>query len=185
MSSHPFDKIPNLDEQPSLWPIEESDTRVAYNPDQEPEITSEDLEWIETYWEHASKLATVEDFRTALEALDGSMRIADPNLALVMLWGGLERIFPPERAGSFRRSAYLASFLRPPGQKRLDIQKEIKDLYGIRSNAAHGGRPDDYVPTARAHEILRTVLLKVVEKGEIPDRDELEGNLFGTLEGPR
>ncbi|WP_263819478.1 hypothetical protein [Salinibacter sp.] len=185
VSSRPFNEIPGLNERPSIWPIEESDTRVAYNPAENPEITSEDLEWIETHWKHAAELAAVEDFRTALEALDGSMRIADPNLALVMLWGGLERIFPPQRAGGFRRSAYLAAYLRPPGQKRLELQKEIKDLYGTRSHAAHGGRPDDYVPTARAHEILRKVLVKVVEEGEIPSRDRLEENLFVARDSQR
>lgn len=182
VSNRSFKTIPDLDEEPSIWPVEQSETRVAYNPDQEPMITSTDLTWIDRHWDNTANLATEDDFRIALEALDGSLRMADPNLALVMLWGGLERIFPPDRASGFRRSAYLASYLHPPGEKRLSVQREIKDLYGTRSDAAHGGRPDDYEPAARAHAILRQVLIRVVENGEIPSRNTLERSLFGAAD---
>lgn len=180
VSDQPFESVPELDEKPYLWSVEEVDSRIAFNLDKNPELTGEDIRWVEEHWNVLSNLSTNEDFRVAVEALEGSMTIGDPNLALVLLWGGLQRIFSGSRG--FRLSAYTASYLRPSGNERYEIQKRMRRFHDARAKAAHGSQPDDYGLVADMHRLLTEVLLKVIECGETPKIESLKANLFGANE---
>jgi len=177
VSDRPFQSVPELEDKPFLWSVEEGNTRVAFNVDENPTLAVEDIRWVEEHWGALSKLSTNGDFRTAVEALEGSMKIGDPNLALVLLWGGLQRIFSGTRG--FRLSAYTASYLRPLGDERYKIQKRMREFHDARAKAAHGSQPNDYGLVADMHRVLTEVLLKVVECGETPDIAFLKANLFG------
>ena len=72
------------------------------------------------------------------------------------------------------RAAYLLGDGRP--NRRVDIFKAVKDLYGIRSGIVHGRKPMDRAKrqeaidmAQRGFEIGRETLVEVLTRGKMPD----------------
>ncbi len=147
--------------------------------------TSEEMSWIRENWRSALKLYQDHtEFRLAADAIDNSAFISNTALILISLWGALEALFSPSTSElRFRVSSLIAAYLEPPGDARHERQREVSGLYDKRSAAAHG-RPkhqvDDLVDT---YALLRTVLLRMIEKKHVPQKRELEGILFGSTGG--
>lgn len=144
--------------------------------------TAEAVSWVSERWQITHKLIHESaEFSLAVEAIDSGQFVRQSALALVSLWGALEALFSPSTAElKFRVSALIAAFLEPSGTARHALQKDIAKLYDKRSAAAHG-KPkhgaDDLLAT---FNLLRRVLFEVIDRGEVPSKETLEGALFGS-----
>lgn len=180
ISSERLGSIPVIQQEPELWPMEIYTHRLMPDPAQNRRIDVSELEWIKTHWQAANVLLTDEDFAFAIQAVDQSIWASKPDLALVAVWGALERLFSSSKQElSFRVSANIATYLENPGRERHKCFKHIKALYDHRSKAAHGDTKTEIAPFQETFAIARRVLLKIVETGHIPTKKDLEAQLFG------
>jgi len=138
--------------------------------------------WVKDRWEVAHKLLSKSpEFEFAVEAIDSGQFIENHALTLVSLWGALEALFSPSTAElKFRVSSLIASFLEPSGPDRSKRQKEIAKLYDKRSAAAHGKPEHEPEHLLQTFNLLREVLIKIIERGYVPQKAELESMLFDT-----
>jgi hypothetical protein len=185
ISSERFASVSSIQQEPYLWPLE------IHTPRLFPEGTAaarsvglHDLEWVRDNWERSCELLSKEDFIVSFETVDSSIWNQSPSVALVGIWGALERLFSPAHVElSFRVSANIASYLEPPGRERYACFKKVKALYNDRSKAAHGSPTAELMPYVDTYAIARRVLIKMIETRHVPNKDELEGNLFGDSTG--
>lgn len=169
--------------EPRLWPVETA-KQIALTPSERDKILhKEDLAWLSSNWRGGANLMQDGDFNTAMQAFDQCAMVTNPGLALLLLWGGLERLFSPARHElRFRISATIAAFLLPPGRDRHEKYHRIKKLYDERSRIAHGAEADDPHSLHETYVLMRTVLTKMIEERHVPTRAELESTLFGVAE---
>jgi hypothetical protein len=180
VSSQRFSAIPVIQEEPELWPVEIHTHRLVPEIIPHRPIELFELEWLKTHWLEASALLGNEDFSLAFQAFDQSIWGSRPALALVEVWGALERLFcPSTQELSFRVSANLAAFLENSGRERYRCFKHIRGLYNDRSRAAHGEGNRDMTPYLEIFAIARRALLKIVETRHVPEKRELEAALLG------
>jgi Apea-like HEPN len=180
LSSERFSSIPAIQEEPHLWPMEIHTPRIFPEGSDVRSVGVAELEWLRDNWYEAAALLGKGDFSLALQAVDSSVWNHSPALALVAVWGALERLFSPSTSElSFRVSASIAAYLEPAGRERYSCFKKIKSLYNSRSKAAHGSGDSDLTPYAESYGIARRVLLKMIEARHVPNKEELEANLFG------
>jgi len=144
-------------------------------------LTVDRLEWVAEHWVQAFELSLKhEELRLSVEALDGGQFVRNPSLALVSLWAALESLFSPGKAElRFRISALIASFLAEAGENREKLYKLITRLYDARSAAAHGQVKENSDAVLETFELLRQVLIRIVEDNHVPSKSELEMRLFG------
>lgn len=180
VSSERFASIPAIEQEPHLWPMEIHTPRLFPEGSAVRSIDVPELKWLRDNWYDAAVLLVKEDFSLAFQAVDLSVWNHSPGLALIAVWGALERLFSPSAQElSFRVSANIAAYLESPGRERYACFKKVKGLYDSRSKAAHGSGETDLVPYAETYAIARRVLLKMIEARHVPDKKELEANLFG------
>lgn len=139
------------------------------------------LNWVVKHWQTAVDLmGSQADFRLAMEAYELSTFIPSNALTLVSLWGALEALFSPSTTElRFRVSLLISSYLCKPGKARLDMQKEIFDLYDKRSAAAHGKPKHNDEHLSQSFLILRSVLIRMIEATHVPTKVELNNMLMG------
>jgi Apea-like HEPN len=180
ISSDSFASIPSIEHEPQLWPMEIHTPRLFPEDPQGRPVNDSELEWLRDNWYEGTALLDNEDFSDAFQAIDSSLWNHTPVLALLAVWGALERLFSPSNTElSFRVSANIAAFLEPTGRARYALFKKIKGLYDSRSKAAHGSGEVDLGPYADTYLIARRALVKMIETRHVPDKKELEANLFG------
>lgn len=108
-----------------------------------------------------------------------SIYIENTALALVSLWGALEAIFSPSTSElKFRVTALIASYIEPPGQGRIDLQKKYAIIYDKRSSAAHGKPKHVIEDLASTFDLLRVVILLMIQRKKVPSKEDLERCLF-------
>jgi hypothetical protein len=179
ISSDSIASIPNIEHEPELWPLEIHTPRLFPEDPQGRPVDSPELEWLRDNWYEAAVLLENENFSQAFQAIDSSLWNHTPVLALVAVWGALERLFSPSAAElGFRVSSNIAAFLEPPGIARYALFKKVKSLYDSRSKAAHGSGEAELAPYAETYSVARRALVKMVEARHVPDKKELEANLF-------
>jgi hypothetical protein len=184
VSSERFSSIPAIRQEPHLWPMEIHTPRIFLESPNARSVSVAELEWLRDNWYEAADLLEKEDFSLALQAVDSSVWNQSPALALVAVWGALERLFSPSNSElSFRVSANIAAYLEPPGKQRYACFKKVKNLYDSRSKAAHGSGDSDLMPYGESYGIARRVLLRMIQNRHVPDKKELEANLFGDSVG--
>jgi hypothetical protein len=143
--------------------------------------SSEALSWVKAHWEIAHELREKSsEFALAADAIDSGQFVQNHALTLVSLWGALEAIFSPATSElKFRVSALIATFLEAPGEGRARLQREIAKLYDKRSAAAHGNPRHEPEDLLASFNLLRRVLVTIIEQGSVPSKDALEQSLFG------
>lgn len=143
--------------------------------------TKEALKWVAERWEVTHRMKTSNaEFALAVDALDSGQFVQSTALALVSLWGALEALFSPSTSElRFRVSALIAAYLEPQGQSRLELQREIGKLYDKRSAAAHGKPRHTPADLLATFELLRRVILTMIDAGMVPTKASLEERLFG------
>jgi len=184
ISSERFTSIPSIQQEPEFWPMEIHSHRLLPEREPKPRLDVPELEWVKTHWQESSVLMAKDDFSIAFQAVDTSNWVANPALALVAVWGALERLFSASNQElSFRVSANIATYLENPGRERHKCFRQVKALYDHRSKAAHGDGKADINPYLETFAIARRALLKMVETRHIPEKKELEARLFGDVMG--
>lgn len=181
VSTERFAAIPSIEQEAELWPIEIHTTRLVLEPKRHPKVDFPHLEWLKSHWLRGSELLKNADFNVALQAVDSCIWNSNPALALVAIWGALERLFSASHQElSFRVSANIASFLEPPGRDRYKCFNHVRTLYDFRSKAAHGsGGVKDLKPLMETYALARKALLTMIETRHVPDKKQLEARLFG------
>ena len=139
------------------------------------------LSWVAENWEIAVDLReTSAEFSLAMAVLDAGQFLTNTAMTLVSLWGALEAIFSPSAAElRFRVSAMIAAFLKPAGNERLLLQQRVAKLYDKRSAAAHGRPSHEGDDLLQTFEILRKVIIKMIENKRVPTKEDLDARLFG------
>lgn len=179
ISSEKFALIPDIEQEPSLWPMEIHTPRLFPEDSQVKTVGTNEIEWLRRNWFDAAVLWENSDFSFALQAVDGSLWNHTPALALVALWGALERLFSPSTSElSFRVSANIAAYLEPTGPARFDCFRRVKGLYDSGSKVAHGAEGSDPAAYVETYQIAKRVLMKIIEARHVPTKKELEANLF-------
>lgn len=136
LSSERFSSIPTIRQEPHLWPMEIHTPRIFPEGSDARSVGVVELEWLRDNWHEAAVLLGKEDFNVAFQAIDSSVWNHSPALALVAVWGALERLFSPSTSElKFRVSASIAAHLEPAGRERYACFKKIKSLYDSRSKA--------------------------------------------------
>lgn len=180
VSTERFASIPHIQQEPELLPIEIHTNRLFLEREGQPKVDSDDLEWIKAHWIKAADLLKNEDFSVALQAIDSCIWNSSPDLALVSVWGALERLFSTSHQElRFRVSANIASFLEPPGRERYKCFKQAKALYDQRSKSAHGSGSEGLGPLVETYALARRAFKKMIETHCVPKKSELDARLFG------
>lgn len=181
IASNSFAEISSAEDEPHFWPVEMNPSRLI--PVENPASTVEeaDLGWIHEHWLSAGTLMNEsDDFNLAVQAADQCGWNFSSSLALVSLWGALERLFSPGHSElRFRVAANIASYLEPPGKERLACYHRVKKLYDVRSKAAHGSQVRETRPLFDTYALLRRALTSIIEDNHVPTRKDLEAMLFG------
>lgn len=182
VARHPISKLISLpnDVDITVRPIEIEPRHFSLHVMHENEVI-QSFDWIREHWKTALELyRTNAEFRLAVDAIDSGQFVHSTSLAIVSLWAALEGLFSPaQNELRFRVSALIAAYLRPPGVERLKFQKEVASLYDKRSAAAHGKPKHHGDDLLKTFELLRTVLMTMIQRGEVPTKDQLEVSLFG------
>jgi hypothetical protein len=176
-----FGEIATSKDEPSFWSIEIKPSRLLLVENPNTDLGETDLQWIQKYWVSGGDLMNKnDDFNLAFQAIDSCVWSNSQSLALVSLWGALERLFSPSHYElSFRISATIASYLEPPGKERHEFYRRVKKLYDARSKAAHGSPLEESKSLFETYELLKRALVKMIEENHVPSRNELESFLFG------
>lgn len=182
-SSHSLSGISTVpDKEMKIVPIEASRQFIELEFATQDSASSADrLYWVHNTWQNAVALmASHADFRLAMEAFEMSTFIPHHALTLVSLWGALEALFSPSTSElRFRVSILIASYIHPPGQQRADMQKEIFELYDKRSAAAHGKPKHNTDHLMQTFNILKRVLMRMIDEKEVPSKIALNNMLLG------
>lgn len=138
------------------------------------------LDWVKQHWETALHLIERSpEFRLALDVYLSGQFIANPAMVMVATWGALEAIFLDTKAElKFRVSSLLAAYMEPRGKTRSALQKKAAKLYDKRSAAAHGSSKHEPQDLVDSFYLLRDVLIRIINAGNVPTRQELEVRLF-------
>lgn len=180
MSDHPFDAAATTDEEPLLRPLEIEPRILEAGDDAVSKLQLDHLGWVKSVWPRTAELLRAcPPLNMALRAADACTIRGRPASALLMAWGALEELFAPSRAElRFRVSAHIAAYLEPAGPKRLELFKEVADLYNTRSKAAHSAQSTEIGALVGSFVILRNALIQMIDKGAVPTQAELERLLF-------
>jgi hypothetical protein len=145
-------------------------------------LTKEDGDWTLKHFEDFNKLAAKsERFRFALEAAVDWRFSKNSRIGMARLWSGIEALFGVTSELVFRISLLCAFLLEPPGENRRQKFQAVKKLYGIRSKAVHGDELSEerlYEGMGNSFELLRDLLLRVVERGAELSEDDIDHIIF-------
>jgi len=180
LSAVPFSAI-TADGEPRLWSMEVTPWRILGAKSLSQEHVPQVMDWVAGIWRPGLDLLNAsEDFDVAFRALDHSMWTPTFSLGLLSLWAALERLFSPSRMElCFRIPAAIATYLEPPGETRFARYKAIKKLYDARSSIAHGRSQEVAAEYAATYVLLRDCLARMLDSHAVPERPQLEAQLFG------
>ncbi len=139
-------------------------------------LNTDDVIWIKDHFSEARLLLDNERFNTAVHCLASYRWHSMPRIKMAVLWAGIEGMFGASSEIRFRISLYIARFLHPTdAESRKEKFELVKKLYNSRSSAVHGSKVKDNLVQAvkESAELLRELILRVIEKRALPNEDEL------------
>ncbi len=181
-SNHPFASLPQVrDNDTQLLPFEIQRRHFPLGV-VGGRANASALDWVKDRWQVTHRLiGQSTEFSLAVDAIDTGQFVQNPALTLVSLWGALEALFSPSTSElKFRVSSLIAAFLESPGKRRHTLQKEIAKLYDKRSAAAHGKPKHEAEDVLETFNLLRRVLIEIINHGYVPKKEQLESLLFGS-----
>jgi hypothetical protein len=175
----------SLAEIPKNWkdavilPVEVLPRRLFGKPSTR-RLSLEDLLWLKETWLQGGHLMNrSETLNDVFQALDSAGSLPTRAVALLAVWGALERLFSPSKQElSFRVSANIAAYLEPPGQSRLDLHRRLIKLYDARSKVAHGRRLKSADAWLDTYALANRIVVKILSSGQVPSKEMLEAQLF-------
>ncbi len=146
-------------------------------------ISENDISWLQTHFDSLSAIVRQSDpFRFALEASIDWRYAKNIRSAIARLWSGIEALYGLHTELVYRISFYSASLLAQRGEARIEKFKQVKNLYGKRSKAVHGGKLSDEALVQAANDsfrLLRDLLKRSIEIGHALTEDDLNEAMFG------
>ena len=181
IANRAFGEIPLDSDSASILPVEVQPRRLAASLGTK-ELGADDLLWIQSVWIQGGRLMdSSKDFNAAFQALDSASAMPTKDLAMLTMWGALERLFSPSNSEiRFRVAVNIASYLEPPGAERKELARRIKKLYDARSSVAHGrelNSPDSWMET---QSLAGRILIQMLDRGKVPTQDDLDDALFSS-----
>lgn len=164
-----------------LTPFETGTRIVSYNDREMAAISVEELKWVRERWEAAARLIRSNaDFDNGLTALDNCTFEGRSGSSLMLAWGALEGLFAKggRTETTYRVCSYIASFLYAPGPARLEVFRRLKKLYAARSKVAHSAADGDLGELLETFMILRSAIIRILNRGAVPTQEFLESLLF-------
>ncbi len=122
--------------------------------------------WFDTQIQHIFLKGQNEKFANMLNAYDKSYLIGIAELEYIMLFSVLEMIFGVGNSEiTYQISRGTALLLSNTADEMAQNYKEMKKLYNIRSKYVHSGVKISWDSLYKLREIVRKVLMKLVEFG--------------------
>ena len=120
-------------------------------------------------------VAESSNFNTAFQAFDQCIWTTSPALALIQLWGGLERLFTTVRPRkTFQLATRISAYLARDETEQHALITQIRELYDARSSCAHGSPSSDDDPLYASYDLVKRVLTAMIEAEHVPSPAELE-----------
>jgi hypothetical protein len=180
ISSHSFGAIAGSAEEPTLEPFETEMRLLRATEARHAVLDSELLTWVSRVWPLTANLMKGDSrFDSAFRAFDLCTVRDRTSSSLLTVWGALETLFAPS-AGElrYRVSSNIAAYLNPPGEKRLQVYREILELYNHRSTAAHTAKDADQSALLSSYVLMRNAIVRMVDDQHVPNQRELEQAIF-------
>jgi len=138
-------------------------------------ITESEHKWINKNYSKAKFLMDNDKYMNAVHAVSTYGWHSMPRAQLALIWSGIEGLFGIDSELSFRLGLYVSKYMSPASKEgQRKIIKEVKKLYSIRSKAVHGGKFENQKEAVKASlNLLRRLVKKCAEKGELPKLDSL------------
>jgi len=144
-------------------------------------IHQDEAEWLKANWHKSLPLRTDDTLSFALTSIYNSHR-ANEEFGVVSVWAALERLFSSNAVElKYRVCSNIAAFLEPPGQTRYLLFQQLSKLYDDRSKAAHGSPMKSATPYMDISSIASRAVLRIIELGRVPTKDDLERELFAPI----
>lgn len=179
-SNYSFSSLPEIpDGQAILFPYEVQSRHFPLGV-VGGKVDAEAIEWVSGHWQTVHRLTSEStNFSLAIEAYDRGQFVQNTDLTMISLWGALEALFSPalSEPGS-RISSLIAAYVEAPGHECVKCQKEIVKLYEKRSVAARGETSHNLEELLDTFNLLRRVLVTMIEQKKVPSKDILEQRLF-------
>jgi hypothetical protein len=64
----------------------------------------------------------------------------------------------------------------------LELQRHVARMYDARSTPGNGMADDDPAVLKDTFELLRRVIISIIDRRHVPSKEELEANLFGVTD---
>jgi hypothetical protein len=179
IADRPFSEIPKATGRAMILSVKALPRRAFAEPTV-MRLSMDDLLWLKSIWREGGILmGKSSELNDAFQAFDSSGTLPSRSVAMLAIWGALERLFSPaEQELRFRVSANIASFLEQPGPERLALHRKLMKLYDARSEAAHGTSTDRKDAGSETYEIANRVLVKILETRRVPSKESLDAALF-------
>ncbi|MDB5764201.1 MAG: hypothetical protein JWQ21_3196 [Herminiimonas sp.] len=181
VSKYPFSEMPSRPDRELVATAVEVHQRFFRLALIDHAETLASIDWVRTNWETAVDLsASSAEFKLAMAVFEIGQFIPSSAMVLVSIWGALEAIFSPSTTElRFRVSAHVAAYLEPAGPTRLSLQQRVAKLYDKRSAAAHGKPKHDSNDLLQSFELLRRILIKMIDDKKVPSKNDLDAILLG------
>ena len=142
-----------------------------------------EAKWSQEHFEEFNRLAHGEErFGFALEAAIDWRYSKDARAAIARIWAGIESLFAINSELVYRVSLLASTIMAQRGTARIEAYKRTKSIYSVRSKAVHGESLSDSKLIEGLHdsfEILRTVLLDCVSRGQVRKEEDYLLELLG------
>jgi hypothetical protein len=148
----------------------------------EPRPTSaEELQRWTTLLPSFTRLLETDRFRFAI-SIAGTLYVhPNPSVQVASIFSAIEALIDVDQELRFRISMTVAKLLANEPPERQELFRKLKKLYDGRSKCVHGGglaRAKVIECRDESLEILRQLIVCLVTKGELPNRQTLEDFLI-------
>jgi hypothetical protein len=140
-------------------------------------VSSDDLADWKALLPNFTRLLEINRFQYAA-SIAGTVYVhPNPSVQVASIFSAIEALIDVEQELRFRISMTVAKLLSDDPIERPRLFRKLKKLYDVRSKCVHGGgttREKIIECRDESLEILRQLIIFLVAKGELPDKQSLE-----------
>jgi len=144
-------------------------------------VQESDLTWVQANIITFIKLLDAPKFRLAVDALCTHQHLLSHRMMIASLWSGIEALIGIQAELRFRLALSVASLLEPRGAARIELYRQVKKLYDVRSRAVHGvamKKEELAAHVAVVRRLLSRMLCTMIEGGNVLSEEEIEARLL-------
>ncbi len=151
---------------------------VVFTRASEPRLIAEgDIAWARRYYHSFHTLVGDPRFTPAVRALGNAHYLPDLDMAIMLLWAGIEGLLGVDAELSRRLALNGSLLIQGTADEKLAFYQRLKKAYGDRSKVVHGSslKPEKLSSAAsEAQSILIALLRRCVELGRVPTANEFD-----------